>query len=192
MGKTARTKTLMKTQCWKPSPIYTNSKFNEDVDILEPDSLMPEQHQNYTKTKHQLIILAPKTSHIHSHLLTVRPPLRVDLAVPPPPPHRSVLACVQNKLSLSIGNCGGPRPCCFAGAEGAAGCQWSAHDGASGNSVTLTPSSTPAWVRRGGRKTKLLQPSSWSHCHGWAHSGLRPKERQARPLTCALSSWGHS
>ncbi|KAF6727703.1 hypothetical protein FQA47_006860 [Oryzias melastigma] len=42
----------------------------------------------------------------------------------------SALACVQNKLGLSVGNSGGLRPRCSAGAEGAAGCQWSTPSGA--------------------------------------------------------------
>lgn len=83
--------------------------------------------------------MAPNTSqaHIHSHTRTTGPPLRADLAVPP---YCSALACVQNKLGLSVGNGGGLRPCCLAGAEGEAGCQWSVPAGASGNGVTLAHS----------------------------------------------------
>eukprot|EP00064_Thunnus_orientalis_P012160 superscaffoldBa00001828_g12194 len=70
---------------------------------------------------------------------------------------QKMLACVQNKLGLSVGNSGGLRPCCLAGAEGAAGCQWSVPAEASGNGVTLTltPILTPvsSWVQ--GRVQRL-------------------------------------
>lgn len=111
-------------------------------------------------------------------------------------PYRSVLACVQNKLGLSVGNSGGLRPCCLAGAEGAAGCQWSVPAGASGNGVTLalTPVHTPAssWVQgpgeRGRERAALLRPSSWTRCRGWAHFGHRPsKEASQAPDVWAVS-----
>lgn len=107
-------------------------------------------------------------------------------------PNRSALACVQNKLGLSIGNSGGLRPRCLAGAEGAAGCQWSVPGGASGNRVTDAPPHgvVAGWGGQG--RTALLRPSSWKHCHGWAHFGRRPNKRRARPLKFELSPWSHS
>lgn len=106
-------------------------------EILRPESLKPKQkitesHKNKTQANHR------GSKHI-AHTFA-----RMDYKTTPESwpglaPNRSALACVQNKLGLSVGNSGGLRPRCLAGAEGAAGCQWSVPGGASGNRVTDAP-----------------------------------------------------
>lgn len=138
--------------------------------------------------------MAPNTSHIrsHKHGLQDHP---WELTWPCPLP-LSAGVCPEQTGPLSIGNSGGLRSCCLAGAEGAAGCQWSVPAGASGNGVTLTnlpPILTPtSYLVQGPgaeveKRTALLRQSSWTRCHGWAHSGRRPNKRRARPpwsLSC--------
>ena len=97
-----------------------------------------ESHKNKTQANHF------GSKHIaHAHTFTHTDYKTTPESWPGYAPCRSVLACVQNKLGLSIGNSGGLRPCCLAGAEGAAGCQWSVAAGASGNAFTLTPAPHP-------------------------------------------------
>ena len=148
--------------------------------------------------------MAPNTSHTHTHTLGLQDhPWELTWPCPLP---LSAGVCPEQTGPLSVGNRGGLRPCCLAGAEGAAGCQWSVAAGASGNGVTLALTApppatlvlTPASVGVQGtgarveKRTALLRPSSWTRRPGWAHSGRRPKKRRARtPLTSALSPWSH-
>ena len=142
--------------------ILTGRRLNTKSKIIE--SHENKTQANYYGSKHIT------STHTFTHT-DQGPPLRADPAMPP---YCSALACVQNKLGLSVGNCGGLRPCCLAGAEGAAGCQWSVPVGASGNGVTLThnplSSHQPApGLRAGCRgqdRTALLRLSSWARCHG--------------------------
>lgn len=93
--------------------------------------------------------MAPNTSHIrsHKHRLQDHP---WELTWPCPLP-LSAGVCPEQTGPLSIGNSGGLRSCCLAGAEGAAGCQWSVPAGASGNGVTLTNLPPPS----------SHQPATW-------------------------------
>ena len=51
----------------------TARRLNAEAKIIE----------SHTQKKHKLIIVAPNTSHTHTHSRTAGPPLRADLAMPP-------------------------------------------------------------------------------------------------------------
>lgn len=113
--------------------------------------------------------------------------------------------CPEQTGPLSVGNRGGLRPCCLAGAEGAAGCQWSVAAGASGNGVTLalTPPPpalvlTPAgvWVQGAGaeveKRTALLRPEQLDSPSRMSSFWTASKEEASQnPLTSELSPWSH-
>lgn len=123
----------------------THWKLNKDREDLTSWGLKTkakaiESHQNKTRANH---FGFRRIAHTHRHAYTHADDRTTPESWPSPAPYCSALACVQNKLGLSVGNCGGLRPECLAGAEGAAGCQWSVLAVASGNGVMLTPTQTP-------------------------------------------------
>lgn len=139
-----------------------------------------ESHKNKTQANHY------GSKHItHTHTFTHMDYRTTPESWPGHAPYRSVLACVQNKLGLSVGNRGGLRPCCLAGAEGAAGCQWSVPAGASGNGVTLTstPILTPvsSWVqgRVQGLRVNSTPTAEQLDSLSWMSSFWPPSKQEA-------------
>lgn len=141
--------------------------------------------------------MAPNTSHIrsHKHGLQDHP---WELTWPCPLP-LSAGVCPEQTGPLSIGNSGGLRSCCLAGAEGAAGCQWSVPAGASGNGVTLTNlpphPHTNQLLGSGpgcrGRKKNGTPTTEQLDSLSWMSSFWPPSKQEASqaPLTSELSPW---
>ena len=137
----------------------TARRLNAEAKIIE----------SHTQKKHRLIIVAPNTSHTHTHTLGLQDhPWELTWPCPLP---LSAGVCPEQTGPLSVGNRGGLRPCCLAGAEGAAGCQWSVAAGASGNGVTLAltpPPPSSSHQPASGFKARVQRSRKERHSYGRA------------------------
>lgn len=132
--------------------------------------------------------MAPNRSLTHSH--THKDYRTTPESWPGPAPYRSVLACVQNKLGLSIGSSRGLRPRSFTGATGTAGCQWSAPGGLLGRvSHWPHPHTSQLLGLRAGARGRVEQHSSEraAGCTVMDELILATVQTRSEPGPCSLS-----